>query len=116
MQTERREIAIPKGARVGPERRPMYGFETVRAECLKGLCVHKAIAGDPPGWLVAHEKSGLKIGPLTASTKARAVENMKAAAALNFDWTRDEDATLAALHQSRGIVDAVRAIGSRADA
>lgn len=110
---ERREIRIPRGAKSGPSQEPIYGYETLPAYCLKGLAVHKALKGERWKWMVTHEKSGLKLDRIGAMTKARAVENMQAAVALPFDWTKGERETLDALRASRGIVDAITAIGQR---
>ena len=63
--------------------------------------------------MVTHEASGLSLDRLGAMTKARAVANMRAAVALDFDWTLPEREALDALRQSRGIVDAITAIGNR---
>jgi hypothetical protein len=112
--TTRQNISVPRGAPTGPEGRPIYGTRTVVADCLAGLAVHKALDAGGAKWTVTHEASGMKIGPLCAGTKARALENMRAAVALEFDWTRNEAETLAALRNARGLVDAVRKIGGQA--
>lgn len=108
---ERREIQIPQGARIGSAQEPIYGYETRPAYCASGLAVHKTGKGARWKWMVTHEASGFALGVLGAMTKQRAVENMQAALALDFDWTRNEQETVAALRQSRGIVDAMRKIG-----
>jgi hypothetical protein len=113
MQTITREIRIPKGARTGPAQEPIYGWEVLPAACYRGLCVHKALPGSRWKWMVTHEASGLKLDRIGAMTKARAIENMTAAAALDFDWTKGERETLNALRASRGIVDAISRIGER---
>ena len=111
---ERRTIRIPRGARVGPEQRSIYGWQDLPADCLKGLAVHKALKGERWRWMVTHEASGYALERIGAMTKARALENMRAAVALEFDWTKGEAETLAALHASRGIVDAITRIGESA--
>ena len=108
---ERREIQIPQGAKIGTAQEPIYGYETRPAYCASGLAVHKTGKGARWKWMVTHEASGFALGVLGAMTKARAVENMQAALTLDFDWTRNERDTIAALRQSRGIVDAMRKIG-----
>lgn len=106
-----RTIKIPMGAFVGPERRPLYGWKELPAHCLAGLAVHKALPDSRWKWMVTHEASGLKLDRIGAMTKARAIENMRAAVALEFDWTLPERETLDALRASRGIVDAISRIG-----
>lgn len=108
---ERRTIRIPKGARCGPDNEPIYGWHECPAYCAGGLAVHKRTGRDRWHWNVTHIASGLSLEVIGAMTKARAVENMRAALALPFDWTRGEAETLAALRESRGIVDAMRRIG-----
>ena len=107
----RRAVKIPQGAKVGPDQRPMYGHIEVQADCLGGLCVHKTGKGARWRWMVTHEASGLGLERIGAMTKARAMENMRAALGLGFDWTLPERETLDALRQSRGIVDAITRIG-----
>lgn len=107
----RRVVLIPQGAKIGPEAKPIYGYEERPADCLGGLCVHKTGKGARWKWMVTHEASGMCIERLGTITKARAMENMQAALALDFDWTLPERETLDALRQSRGIVDAVTRIG-----
>lgn len=114
MKPERRTISIPRGAKIGSDQRPIYGLETMPADCAGGLAVHKALPGHRWRWMVSHESSGLCLDRIGAMTKARALENMQAALALPFDWTRGESETLAALRTSRGIVDAITSIGQRA--
>lgn len=106
MQTEKRIIRIPQGARIGPEQKPIYGFVEIEAFCARGLCVHRDPAR-PKIWNVTHESSGLRISPLEATTKKRALENMQAALCLEFDWAMPEKETLAAMRESRGLVDAI---------
>ena len=107
----KRVISIPQGAKVGPDARPMYGYKDVPADCLGGLCVHKTGKGARWKWMVTHEASGLSLERIGAMTKARALENMRAALDLDIDWTLPERKVLDALRQSRGIVDAITRIG-----
>lgn len=109
---ERRTIKIPMGRPVGLDQRPIYGYHETPAYCLAGLAVHKALPGSRHKWMVTHEGSGLALERIGASTKTRALENMQAAIALPFDWTKGESETLAALRASRGIVDAITRIGA----
>lgn len=104
----KREIKIPQGAKIGSSQEPIYGYKIVEAYCKGGLAVHKGKGG----WIVSHELSGLSLGVLGAKTKNRAVENMEAALALDFDWTRDEQETIAALRQTKGIAEALYHIGA----
>ena len=108
---EKITVKIPNGARIGPKQKPIYGYsETAAYTNGGGLCVHRALSGK--GWNVTHVASGYKIGPLCATTKKRALANMAAALALDFDWTLPEQEAFAALRASRGIVDSCRAIGA----
>jgi hypothetical protein len=107
----KKTIQIAQGAKVGPEQRPIYGYKEVTAYCEGGLAVHRRIGKERWHWIVSHEASGLALGVIGAMTKARAVENMRATLALGFDWTRDEQATIAALRAADGILPAMRKIG-----
>jgi len=113
---DKRTIRIPQGARCGSDNEPIYGWKEIPALCAGGLAVHKAVPhkGLYNGrwrWMVTHESSGMALGVLGAMTRARALANMAGALALPFDWTLDEAKTMAALRESRGIVDALRKIG-----
>jgi hypothetical protein len=108
---EKRMIRLSRGAKCGLQNEPLYGWQEVQAYCEGGLAVHKALPGVRWKWMVTHESSGLSMEVIGAMTKARATDNVRAALALPFDWTRDEAATLQALRESRGIVDALRKIG-----
>lgn len=110
---ERKTVKIPQGAPIGPNGAPIYGYIEVQADCMGGLCVHKTGKGARWKWMVTHEKSGLALDRIGAMTKARALDNMQKVLALEFDWNQDEKAALAALRQSRGIFDAITAIGNR---
>lgn len=110
---ETRTLRIPQGARIGAKQEPIYGYLEREAHCLKGLCVHKTGKGARWRWMVSHEASGLALERLGGLTKAVAVANMRAALALNFDWTKGEAETIAALRSRRDIVDAITAIGNR---
>ena len=112
MKPEKRVIRLARGAKIGPEAQPIYGWAEVEAECLGGLAVHKALEGEPFKWAISHAASGMHIRPLCAATKARALANMRAALELGFDWSRGERETLDALRMSRGVVDACRMIGA----
>ena len=111
IQFEKRDVRIPMGARCGSSNEPIYGWHIAPAMCAGGLAAHKALKGQHWKWTVTHEGSGMHISPLCAMTRARALANVRAALALEFDWTRGEADTLAALRAARGIVDACRAIG-----
>jgi hypothetical protein len=111
MKIEIREIQIPRGAKIGPEQKPIYGYETVKASCMGGLAVHKALPGSTAKWEVTHIASGMKMGPICAATKSRAIQNMKAALAVGFDWTKSEEETLKAIRESRVIADVMLEIG-----
>jgi hypothetical protein len=108
---KKRVIRLACGSKVGPDRRPIYGWREETAYCEGGLAVHKAVKGARWRWMVTHELSGLSLDVIGAMIKARAVENMRAALALGFDWTRGEAETIAALRESRGLVDTLRKIG-----
>lgn len=112
MTPERRTITIPRGGKIGPEQRPIYGYEEIQAHCAGGLAVHKALPGNRWKWQVTHEGSGMVIGLLGAMTCRDAIANMQAALAIDFDWTQGEAETVAALRTRRDVVDAIRAIGT----
>lgn len=112
MTPERRTIAIPRGAKIGPEQRPMYGYGEVTAYCAGGLAAHKSLPGTRWKWQITHEASGMRIDLLGAMTCRDAIANMQAAIAIDFDWTQGEAETVAALRTRRDVVDAIRAIGT----
>lgn len=112
MIPERRTITIPRGAKIGPEQRPIYGYEEVTAYCAGGLAAHKALKGNRWKWQITHEASGMKIDFLGAMTCRDAIANMQAALAIGFDWTQGEEETVAALKSRRDVVDAIRAIST----
>ena len=107
---QKRTILIPQGQRCGSSQEPIYGWKETPALCAGGLAVHKG--GARFAWGVTHESSGLALDVLGAQTRARALANMAAALDLPFDWTLDESRTLKTMRESRGLVDAVRAIGA----
>lgn len=110
---ERRTVRIPQGARMGAKQEPIYGYQERPADCLAGLCVHRTGKGARWRWMVSHVASGLALERLGGMTKAVAVANMRQAVALDFDWTRGEAETLAALRERRDVVDAITTIGNR---
>ena len=114
VQTSKRgTIRIPQGARIGAAQEPIYGYQERSADFLKGLCVHKTGKGARWRWMVSHAASGLALERLGGMTKTVALENMRKAAALDFDWTQGEADTLAALRIRRDVVDAITSIGNR---
>lgn len=110
---EKRVIAIPQGARVGSDQKPIYGFKDVVAYCSDGLAVHRANRGARWRWTVTHIESGLGLTVLGAMTKTLAVENMERALALDFDWTLDEKKTFAAMRENPTIAASIKSIGNR---
>jgi hypothetical protein len=111
---EKRIIRIPRGARIGPDQEPIYGWLEVEAYCKGGLCVHKRLdKGARWKWSVTHEASGMGLPVIGADTKRETAANVEAALALDFDWTMSEEDTIAAFRKDRSIVDAVRKIGER---
>ena len=110
---EKRNIRIPLGAKFGPSQEPICGWHETEAYCRGGLAVHKALRGARWKWMVTHEASGLSLEVIGANTKRDAAANMEKALDLGFDWSRGEAETIAALRESRGIVDAMRKIGER---
>lgn len=109
---ETREIQIPRGALVGPEKRPLYGYATVKAKCLDGLAVHKALGKARWKWMVTHEASGMCIERLGAMTQRDALDRMRRALALDFDWARPAADVLAEMRERRDVVDAVNEIAA----
>ena len=107
---EKRTVRIPLGDKIGPDRQPIYGWQDVTAYCINGLCVHRSTPGYRHKWTVTHEASGLTLERIGARTKARAMENMRAAVALDFDWTLPERETQNALRESRNVMDEINRI------
>ena len=60
-------VKIPKGALIGTEQRPIYGYETVKAVLINGLAVHKSLQKKPFIWTVCHASSGLRV-PMLVGT------------------------------------------------
>jgi hypothetical protein len=111
---EQRTIRIPLGARTGPAQEPIYGYREVSAYCIKGLAVHRAL--NPKArwkWWVTVEASGLRIDCLGGPTKAVAEANMRAVAALDFDWTGDEAEVVKRWRARPDVIEAIRRIGDR---
>ena len=112
---KKQTIHIPRGAKIGPENKPIYGYEEVQAYCKGGLAIHKAVGkGERWKWSVTHINTGMKIDIIGANTKRDAETNMNKALALDFDWTMSEADTMAALKANRWVTDAIRKIGERA--
>lgn len=109
---ETRDIQVPQGAFVGPDQQPIYGYKTVPAKCLKGLCVHKANRGHRWKWMLTHEASGLCLEMLGAMTQKQAIEHMRRATDIDFDWTAPRDAVIERLKTRRAVFDALRAIAN----
>ena len=109
---ETRYIQIPRGAFVGSEQRPIYGYKTVRAKCLKGLAVHKANKGHRWKWMLTHEASGLCLEMLGAMTQKQALDNMRRATDIDFDWSAPRDSVIEGLKTRREVFDALRAIAN----
>lgn len=113
MKITKRDIRIPRGAKIGSEQKPIYGYEIVSAYCAGGLAVHKSVSkGSRWKWMVSHERSGLSLAVIGGMTKQQAVENMKKALEIDFDWTLDENETISALRQNRHVIDAIRQIAN----
>lgn len=107
-------LRIPQGAKTGPEQKPIYGYLEAAAYSLGGLAVHKSLGRRPRWkWSVTHIGSGLMIECLGGGAKAEAEANMRAALALDFDWTQGEKETLKAMRETPGIGAALRKIGER---
>ena len=113
MELVKRDIKIPRGAKIGSNQEPIYGYEIVPAYCAGGLAVHKSVGKSQRWkWTVSHESSGLSLAVIGGMTKTQAVENMKRALEIDFDWTLDEDETISALRQNRHVVDAIQRIAN----
>lgn len=111
MKLEKITLNIPMGANIGTEQKPIYGHKAVTAETTgHGLAIHR-INGDSGPWTVTHIKSLLRISVLGAKTKKRALANMQAALALDFDWNQSEEKTMQAMRTTPGIRNALIAIG-----
>ncbi|UFS66930.1 hypothetical protein LO749_20770 [Paracoccus denitrificans] len=103
-------LAIPRGARIGPEAKPIYGYDVVEAFEERGLAVHKSLPGKRWRWMVTHVQSGLCLERIGAMTKKTAMENMRRALELPIDWTMSEQETIKALREDRRIMDGINAI------
>lgn len=111
---QKQTIKIPRGAKIGPNNEPIYGYVEVEAYCKGGLAVHKAVdEGSRWQWSVTHINTGMKIDAIGDNTKRDTVARMESALALDFDWTMSEDETMAALKANRWVTDAIRKIGKR---
>ena len=105
-------LAIPRGAKMGPDASPIYGYIEVEATEKRGLAVHKSPPGLRCRWMVTHVQSGLFMGRIGAMTKKAAMENMRRALELPIDWTMNEQETLKALREDRRIMDGINAIAT----
>ena len=113
MTVEKIELDIPRGPKMGPDARPLFGYETVRAYAERGLAVHKTIGkGNRWKWMVTHVATGLCLERIGAMTKRDAMANMQRALALPIDWTRGEQETLQTLREDRRIMDGINAIAN----
>ena len=114
MATKTITIAIPRGAKVGPDAKPIYGYENVQAYAERGLAVHKSIGkGNRWKWTVTHIATGFRLESIGATTKRDAMANMQRALALPIDWTRGEADTFKTLREDRRIMDGINAIANR---
>ena len=113
MTIETITIAIPRGAKIGPDAKPIYGYENVQAYAERGLAVHKAVGKcNRWKWTVTHVATGLGLECIGAMTKRDAMANMQRALALPIDWTRGEADTLKTLREDRRIMDGINAIAN----
>jgi hypothetical protein len=111
---EKQIVKIPRGAKIGPNQEPIYGYLEVEAYCKGGLAVHKAAdKGSRWKWSVTHINTGMKIDAIGDNTKRDTVARMELALALDFDWTMSEADTMKALRENRWVTDAIRKIGER---
>ena len=106
------KLAIPRGAKIGPDARPIYGYEEVQAIEDRGLAVHKSLKGHRWRWMVTHVQSGLCLERIGAMTKAAAMANMSRALDLPIDWTLPEEKIFQALRADRRIMDGINAIAT----
>lgn len=107
-------LAIPRGAKIGPDARPIYGYEEVTATGAGGLAVHKAVGkGNRWRWTVTHVETGLCLERIGAMTKKGAMENMRRALDLPVDWTLPEAEIFRALREDRRLIDGLNAIANR---
>ena len=114
MTLETITLSIPRGAKVGPDAKPIYGYENVQAYAERGLAVHKSIGkGNRWKWTVTHIATGFSLERIGATTKRDAMANMQRALALPIDWTRGEADTIKTLREDRRIMDGINAIANR---
>lgn len=105
-------LAIPRGAKIGPDARPIYGYAEVEAIEERGLAVHKSLGRTRWRWMVTHVSSGLCLDRIGAMTKKAALENMRRALELPIDWTMPEQEVFAVLRTDRRIMDGINAIAT----
>lgn len=98
----KREIKIPQGALIGPNKLPIYGYKTVKAHCIAGLAVVKG--------QVYHEESGLKIGFLDGENEHAAIANIKIACAMGIDFTKSASEIVKYLRENHGAMIALNMI------
>ena len=106
-------LTIPRGAKMGPDAKPIYGYVDVEATEERGLAVHKSLPGHRWRWTVTHVQSGLCLGRIGGMTKKAAMENMRMVLELPIDWTMNEQETIKALREDRRIMDGINAIATR---
>lgn len=106
------KLAIPRGAKIGPDAKPIYGHSTVDAVVRDGLAVHKALKGNRWKYMVTHVASGLALDRIGAMTRKAALDHMERALALPIDWTKGEAETIATLRKDRRIMDGINAIAN----
>ena len=106
-------LAIPRGAKIGPDAKPIYGYENVTATVDRGLAVHKAVGKGPRWkWTITHVSTGFALERIGAMTKKQALENMERALALPVDWTLPEAEIFKVLREDRRIMDGINAIAT----
>lgn len=115
MKLAKLTLQIPKGARVGPDQEPIYGYTEVTAYTFPntGLAVHKSLDRKPRWkWTITHTPSGLCLERIGANTKAEAVANMERALELPIDWNQPQEKVLAKLREDRRIMDGINEIAT----
>lgn len=105
-------LAIPQGAKIGPEAKPIYGFKEVSATAERGLAVHKTGKGARWKWMVTHIQSGLALERIGAMTKREALENMRRALELPINWDQSEGEVISILRTDRRIIDGINEIAT----
>lgn len=103
-------LRVPRGSKIGPDQRPIYGYAETEAFAKGGLCVHRRFdKRDNPKcpWIISHVNSGMRLGLAGGRTKADAIAVMQKILPA-ADWNMGESEIIKALASDRRIMDSIR--------